>query len=138
MGSILLADIASCLGAIYNFSKPADAFLIVDESAEVANDQLTQILNKGRGAGMKCVLAVQSIADFTVRFGMPAKTTQLLGNLNNLISLRIQDFETAKYVSDKFDKVNIRQLEVGFSTGSGSPCVRIVVAPIEPRTWGRR
>ena len=69
---------------------------------------------------MKCVLAVQSIADFTVRFGMPAKTTQLLGNLNNLISLRIQDFETAKYVSDKFDKVNIRQLEVGFSTGSGS------------------
>ena len=120
VGSILLADIASCLGAIYNFSKPADAFLIVDESAEVANDQLTQILNKGRGAGMKCVLAVQSIADFTVRFGMPAKTMQLLGNLNNLISLRIQDFDTAKFVSDKFGTVSTRQLEVGFSTGSGS------------------
>jgi conjugal transfer pilus assembly protein TraD len=120
VGSILLADIASCLGAIYNFSTPADAYLIVDESAEVANDQLTQILNKGRGAGMKCVLAVQSIADFTVRFGTPAKTMQLLGNLNNLISLRIQDFDTSKFVSDKFGAVSTRQLEVGFSTGSGS------------------
>ena len=120
VGSILLADIASSLGSIYNFSKPADAYLVVDEAAEVANDQLTQILNKGGGAGMKVFLAAQSTADFTVRFGTPAKTMQLLANLNNLISLRVKDFDTAKYVSDMFSTVGTRQMEVGFSSGSGS------------------
>jgi conjugal transfer pilus assembly protein TraD len=120
VGSILLADIASTLGAIYNFSTPADAYMFVDESAEVANDQLIQVLNKGGGAGMKVFLAAQTIADFVTRFQSKDKAQMLLGNLNNLISLRVRDVETATYVSDMFADVSTRQLEVGFSTGSES------------------
>lgn len=122
IGSILLADIASTLGSIYNFAaNPADCYLFVDETAEVANDQLTQVLNKGGGAGMKVFLAMQSIADLSVCFqSKKDKAEQMLGNLNNLICLRVQSVETAQYVSDKFSEVGTRSLDVGFSTGSGS------------------
>ncbi|ABM39612.1 conjugative transfer system coupling protein TraD [Polaromonas naphthalenivorans] len=122
IGSILLADIASTLGSIYNFSSnPADCYLFVDETAEVANDQLTQILNKGGGAGMKVFLAMQSIADLSVCFqSKKDKAEQMLGNLNNLISLRVQSVETAQYVSDKFSEVGTRAMDVAFSSGSGS------------------
>lgn len=120
IGSILLADLSSTLGAIYNFSTPTDAYLFVDEVAEVANDQLTQILNKGGGAGIKAFLAMQSIADLTVRLNSADKCEQVLANLNNIISLRVRSAETAKYVSELFGEVNARNLEVSYSTGSDS------------------
>lgn len=120
IGSILLADLSSTLGAIYNFSEPTDAYLFVDEVAEVANDQLIQILNKGGGAGIKAFLAMQSIADLTVRLGSKDKCEQVLANLNNILSLRIRSAETAKYVSDLFGEVQTRQLEVSYSSGAES------------------
>ncbi|MBS3912852.1 MAG: conjugative transfer system coupling protein TraD [Hydrogenophaga sp.] len=120
IGSILLADLASTLGSIYNFSSPSDAYLFVDETAEVANDQLLQILNKGGGAGMKCFLAMQAIADLTVRLGSKDKCEQVLANLNNLISLRVRSIETARYVSDMFGEVMARTLNVSYSSGSES------------------
>lgn len=122
IGSILLADIASTLGSIYNFSaNPADCYLFVDETAEVANDQLIQILNKGGGAGMKVFVAMQSIADLSVCFqSKKDKAEQMLANLNNLICLRVKSSETAKWVSEQFSEVGTRSVDVGFSSGSGS------------------
>lgn len=120
IGSILLADLSSTLGAIYNFSQPADCYLFVDEVAEVANDQLIQILNKGGGAGIKCFLAMQAIADLTVRLGSKDKCEQVLANLNNIISLRVRSAETAQYVSDMFGEVQARSMEVSYSSGSES------------------
>ncbi|MCW5284985.1 hypothetical protein D8B29_00870 [Verminephrobacter eiseniae] len=120
IGSILLADLSSTLGAIYNFSTPTDAYLFVDEVAEVANDQLIQILNKGGGAGIKCFLAMQAIADLTVRLGSKDKCEQVLANLNNIISLRIRSAETAKYVSELFGEVKTRTMDVSYSSGSES------------------
>lgn len=120
IGSILLADLASTLGAIYNFSTPADCYLFVDEVAEVANDQLIQILNKGGGAGIKCFLAMQAIADLTVRLGSKEKCEQVLANLNNLISLRVRSAETAQYISEMFGEVQARTMEVSYSSGSES------------------
>lgn len=120
IGSILLADLASTLGAIYNFSKPMNAYLFVDEVAEVANDQLIQVLNKGGGAGMKAFLAMQAIADLVARLGSQEKAEQVLANMNNLICLRVRSFETAKYVSDMFGQVQVRSIEKSYSSGSES------------------
>jgi conjugal transfer pilus assembly protein TraD len=55
--SMLLADIASVAGAIYNFYAPPEIVLQVDETAEAINEQLLQLLNKGRGAGFKAFVA---------------------------------------------------------------------------------
>lgn len=120
IGSILLADIASVAGAIYNFQEKKDIYLLVDEAAEVMNEQGIQILNKGGGAGIKAFLATQTIADFDVVFGDTARTKQALGNLNNIICLRVKDPQMAEWIALSFGKTSARNMSVSQSTGSGS------------------
>ena len=59
IASMVLSDVAAVCGAIYNFyAKPPDVVLIIDEIAEAINEQVIQILNKGRGAGFKAFVRV--------------------------------------------------------------------------------
>jgi len=120
IGSIILADLASVCGAIYNFEKKNDVYLLVDEAAEALNDQLIQILNKGGGAGMKCFIATQTISDFVARMGSADKAKMVLGNLNNVISLRLKDYETAEFIAKSFGKTGFRNQSESIGTGSGS------------------
>lgn len=121
IGSILLADIASVAGAIYNFKETAeDIYLFIDEAAEVMNEQAIQILNKGGGAGIKAFIATQTIADFDVVFGSSARTSQALGNLNNVICLRVKDPQMAEWIATSFGKTAARDVRVTHTTGSGS------------------
>jgi conjugal transfer pilus assembly protein TraD len=120
VGSIFLADLAASAGAFYNLGLVKDVYLILDEAGEVVNDQTTQLLNKGRGAGFKLFLATQTLSDFVVRYGSKDKAMQALGNLNNLICLRLKDMDSAQYASDVFGLTETRTVEVGFSTGTES------------------
>lgn len=120
IGSILLADIASVLGAIYNFRDKKDIYLFVDEAAEVVNEQTIQILNKGGGAGMKSFIATQTIADFDAVFGSNARTKQALGNLNNVICLRVKDPDMAKWIAESFGTTSARTLNTSYSAGADS------------------
>ena len=120
IGSILLADLASVAGAIYNFKEPEDIYLFVDEAAEVMNDQGIQLLNKGGGAGIKSFIATQTIDDFDVVFGSSARTGQALGNLNNVLCLRVKDPKMAEWIATSFGKTAAREVRVSHSTGSGS------------------
>lgn len=103
IGSIFLADLAAVAGERYNFGggEVKRVNIFVDEAAETVNDQLVQLLNKGRGAGMALYVATQTIADFEARMGSPAKARQILGNTNHLIALRITDPDTQTFVADK-------------------------------------
>ncbi len=92
-------------GQRYSFEDPEElkrrpVNIFVDEAAETVNDQLVQLLNKGRGAGMRLYVATQTIADFEARMGSPAKARQVLGNTNHVIALRITDQETQKYIAE--------------------------------------
>ncbi|WP_207461829.1 conjugative transfer system coupling protein TraD [Azospirillum sp. SYSU D00513] len=101
IGSILLADLASVAGDRYNYgvnNRPVNLF--VDEAAEVVNDQLISLLNKSGGADFRLLIATQTLADFTAALGSEPKARQVLGNLNNQISLRIIDQETQQYIAD--------------------------------------
>lgn len=120
IGSILLADLASVAGAIYNFREPKDIYVFIDEAAEVMNEQGIQLLNKGGGAGIKAFIATQTIADFDVVFGNSARTGQALGNLNNVICLRVKDPDMADWIATSFGKTAARDVRVTHSTGSGS------------------
>lgn len=120
IGSVLLADIASVLGAIYNFRDKKDIYLFVDEAAEVVNEQTIQILNKGGGAGIKAFIATQTIADFDAVFGASARTKQALGNLNNIICLRVKDPDMAKWIAESFGKTSARSLDISYSAGAES------------------
>ncbi|MBN3761051.1 conjugative transfer system coupling protein TraD [Burkholderia sp. Ac-20365] len=121
IGSIILADLANVCGHIYNFEKgKKDVFLFVDEASEALNDQLIQILNKGGGAGMKCFIATQTKADFAARLGSEDKARQVLGNLNNVISLRLKDYETAQWIAESFGKTAFREVKESMNSGMGS------------------
>lgn len=110
LGSLFLADLAATAGNRYNYHQgvmtPVNIF--VDEAAEIANEQLVQLLNKGRGAGFRLFVATQTVPDFEARLGSPAKARQVLGNMNNLISLRIIDPETCKYCAETLPEVRVR------------------------------
>ncbi|RIY32858.1 hypothetical protein CKF54_03970 [Psittacicella hinzii] len=112
IGSLLFADLAGLAGSIYNYQdlkRPINIF--VDEAGEVVNDAFIQILNKGRGAGLRCFVACQTIADFNVRTGDQDKTRQMLGNFNNWLALRTTDYQTQKYLAESLrqTRVSVKQ-----------------------------
>lgn len=108
LGSLMLADLAAVAGDRYNYGAgEGKVNIFIDEAAEVVNEPFVQLLNKGRGAGMRCVVATQTFADFEAKTGSPARARQILANVNNLLSLRVLDAETQKYVTDSLPKTRI-------------------------------
>ena len=81
--------------------------IFVDECAEIANDPLIALLNKGRGAKFQIYCASQTIADFTTRLESKDKTESALGNFNNMICLRLRSAESMNYFSDNCMKTKI-------------------------------
>ena len=118
---MLLADVSAVCGSIYNFyAEPPEVVLIIDEVAEAINEQVIQILNKGRGAGFKAFVAFQTRSDLEAKLGNAAKMLQVLGNLNNQIILRLEDTDTAQWFSEKVGETAIRNLVMSSTTSTGS------------------
>ena len=114
LGSIILSDLTSVAGNRYNFeSTKIPISIFVDETSEVVNEPLIQLLNKGRGAGFKVFVATQLIADFAARLGSVDKASQLLGNLNNVIALRTIESETQEFLTQKMPKTRVHHVEHG-------------------------
>lgn len=121
IGSIILADFASVAGMIYNSGvKRGRISMFVDEAAEVVNLPFIQILNKGRGAGFQVVMATQTLPDIVARLGDEARARQVVGNCNNLVTLRIKDGETQKFVVETFGQTYIRTIQQTISSGMNS------------------
>ena len=126
IGSLLLSDLTAVAGDRYNYgveNRPVNIF--IDEAAEVVNDPFIQLLNKGRGAKMRCVIATQTFSDFAARTGSEAKARQVLGNINNLIALRVMDAETQQYITDNLPKTRLQYImqTQGMSSNSDSPAL---------------
>lgn len=112
IGSILMADGTAVAGDRYNYGgNDQDVQFYVDEAAEVINDPTIQMLNKGRGAGFRLTVATQTLADFTTRLGSQSKARQVLGNINNILSLRVTDNETQKYITEGLPTVKVRSMQ---------------------------
>jgi conjugal transfer pilus assembly protein TraD len=121
IGSIVLADFASVAGMIYNSGKkPGRISMFVDEANEVVNLPFIQILNKGRGAGFQVVMATQTLPDIVARLGDEARARQVIGNCNNLITLRIKDGDTQKFVVETFGQTYIKTIQQSMSNAVNS------------------
>lgn len=126
IGSMLLADLAAVAGDRYNYGENLSSVnIFVDECAEVINDPLIQLLNKGRGARLRLFIATQTIADFTARLGDQSKATQVLGNINNNISMRVIDQETQEYITNNLPPTRVKYVmrTQGMSSHSGDPAL---------------
>lgn len=101
IGALLMADLAAVAAERYNYGGGEGAVnIFVDEASEAANVPFTQVLNKGGGAGLRLFVATQTVADFAAKLGSQDKALQLLGNLNNVISMRVLDEATRDYVTN--------------------------------------
>jgi len=120
VASMILGDFAATAGYIYNYRTPKPIYMILDESSEMVNNELIQILNKGRGAGFRVFFATQTFADFEARMGNKSKALQLLGNGNSVISFRLKDMTTASWVSDLFDETIVKRINTSVSQGTES------------------
>ncbi|ODN41441.1 conjugal transfer protein [Piscirickettsia litoralis] len=124
IGSIFLSDLTAVAGNRYNYgvnNRPVNIF--VDEAAEVINDPFIQLLNKGRGAAMRLFVATQTIPDFTARLGNKDKALQVLGNINNVFSLRINDPDSQEFVVNNIPKTRVKYVmrTQGISTNTNNP-----------------
>jgi conjugative coupling factor TraD (TOL family) len=127
VGSSMFSDLCSVAGQLYKFGiENKDQKLqhkiavYADEFNEIANDDVTTVLNKGGGAGFQMTLFTQTWSDVEVRLGTAAKAGQVGGNLNTIVSLRVLDDVTAKYLTNKLpQKVSVYDLlEVSSVTDS--------------------
>lgn len=121
IGSLILSDLTAVAGDRYNYgvnNHPVNVF--VDEAAEVINEPFIQLLNKGRGAGIRLFIATQTFADFAARLGNTNKATQVLANVNNIFALRVTDVDTQKYITDKIPKTRIKVLSHSQTQQTGS------------------
>lgn len=119
LGSMFVSDMTAVAGARYNYEdldkiKPVN--LIIDEAAELVSDKMIQLLNKAGGAKIRLIVATQTFADFAARVGSVEKARQVLGNLNNVIALRIIDGDTQKYVTESMPETYVRHIEYSQAT----------------------
>lgn len=126
IGSMFLSDLTAVAGDRYNFADVNQCEFVstyVDEAAECLNKQLLMLLNKGRGAKFRLMLATQTVPDFIAKLGSEDMAMQFLGNMNNTISLRVLDPKTQEYVSENMIPTKIKTLmrTQGNNTDGGEP-----------------
>lgn len=123
VGQMIMADLASLVGKKYNFGRDQGFInIIVDEASEVANNELIQLLNKSRGAGVRMFVATQTLSDYEARTGSKAMANMLIGNMNNTIMLRTIDPDTQKALAERLPEVPIQYVmkTTGSSLGDKS------------------
>lgn len=120
VASAMLSDLCSVAGDIYKNGslfdepefkkrkKPIPIILHLDEFNElITGDEIIQILNKARGAGVMCHVYSQTMKDIEAKIGSSAKAGQIIGNLQNLIMMRVRDPQTAELLVEQLPQVEI-------------------------------
>lgn len=96
LGKLMMSDLAFVAGEINlrQHEKFPKVSIFIDESSELSNEALVQLLNKSRSSNFSLTLATQSVADLSKRTGSKESAQQIIANCNNLIALRINDYES--------------------------------------------
>lgn len=142
LGALLLSDLSGAAGRRYNTEASGQeavrTSLFVDETANVINPPLIEILNKGMEAGFQCVCAMQTISDLEARLGSAAQARMALGNLNNLIALRTKDEATQKFIAEAFGRTTIWETAASVTTTAGASALPAFRAAASSSLSGRR
>lgn len=142
LGALLLSDLSGAAGRRYNTEESGQeavrTSLFVDETANVINPPLIEILNKGMEAGFQCVCAMQTISDLEARLGSAAQARMALGNLNNLIALRTKDEATQKFIAEAFGRTTIWETAASVTTTAGASALPAFRAAASSSLSGRR
>jgi conjugal transfer pilus assembly protein TraD len=108
-GKLIIQDMLSYVGQAYAYGKKSETttWIFVDEFATVGYPGFSDALNKTRGAGVRMVLGMQTLADIEIALSAKAYREQFLGNFENKLFLRVPDKDTAAIFADPYDEVQI-------------------------------
>lgn len=118
VGNSMFADLVSEGGHIYKFGlgdegdKKAGKAVInlhCDEFNELMGDEFIPLINKGGGAGFQVTAYTQTLSDIEARIGNAAKASQVIGNFNSLVMLRVREKNTAMLLTDQLPEVGVYQ-----------------------------
>ncbi|PQK93474.1 type IV conjugative transfer system coupling protein TraD [Pantoea ananatis] len=118
VGNSMFADLVSEGGHIYKFGlgdegdKKAGKAIInlhCDEFNELMGDEFIPLINKGGGAGFQVTAYTQTLSDIEARIGNSAKASQVIGNFNSLVMLRVKEKNTAMLLTDQLPEVGVYQ-----------------------------
>lgn len=117
VGNSMFADLVSVAGHIYKFGiddgqpgaahSPVKICLHCDEFNELMGDEFIPLINKGGGAGMQVTAYTQTLPDIEARIGSTAKASQVVGNFNTLVMLRVRHTATAELLTDQLPQVEV-------------------------------
>ena len=99
LGKLIINDIKSLLASLLTQSKKIKLYTIFDEFSIFAGDQIVNLVNQGRGAGVHAVLSTQSLSDI-LRKGDESLLGQILNNTNNYIIQRQNNPNDAEVLSN--------------------------------------
>ncbi len=131
VGSAILAAVTSVVSELYLFG-PERGFpaagrgrqaappirMHIDEFGEALSEEVMQLVNKGAGAGVDVFAYSQTLWDLHVGSGSRDRGLQMLGNFNNLISLRLRDGDTADAFCSRLQEAPVETRSSGSSTVS--------------------
>ncbi|GGY79089.1 conjugative coupling factor TraD, PFGI-1 class [Cellvibrio zantedeschiae] len=123
VGNSMFSDLTSRAGAIYKYGttqglSPELAALATtrkiclhaDEFNELVGKEFIPMANKAGGAGFQLTVYTQTLSDIVARFGDSARAGQVIGNLGNLIMLRVKEPATAELLTGLQPEVEVNQL----------------------------
>lgn len=123
VGNSMFSDLTSRAGAIYKFGVhqgvPEELAALApkrkicvhaDEFNELVGKEFVPMANKAGGSGFQLTVYTQTLSDIEARFGSAAKAGQVIGNLGNLIMLRVKEKKTAELLTDLLPDVEVNQL----------------------------
>lgn len=121
LGKLLISDLAFVAGEL-NAQGDSDhhrVSIFIDEAAELAQESLVQLLNKARASKFSITLATQCVADLARRAGSNEAASQIIANCNNLISLRVNDPQSAKVIASVLPQTVIAERSSSQSRSEG-------------------
>ena len=106
VGNSMFSDLTSLAGSIYKHGihqglpeKYATSIfkrkisIHADEFNELVGKEFIPMANKAGGSGYQLTVYTQTMSDIEARFGSAAKAGQVIGNLGNLVMLRVKELK---------------------------------------------
>ena len=112
IGKLVVNDLKSILDDYEVAGTIKPIYCMFDEFGVFAGEQVVDLLNKGRGLGIRCIIGMQSLADIKVAGGAggDALLDQVMGNINTMLIHTIGDSFTANYLADKIGNMERKKI----------------------------
>jgi conjugal transfer pilus assembly protein TraD len=100
LGKLIIQDLLSWIGLQYAYEeKHLPVSLFGDEFYNLIFAGIADLLSKSRGAGFRATFLMQTQADIAVKAKVEF-AKQIFGNINNIICLRVPEYELAEMIAE--------------------------------------